>query len=277
MALQVDLHSHSTASDGELGPVELLQFQAAEGIELAAITDHDTLDGFDGVATLSDAQLPRLISGIEFSARRGSLEVHVVGLGFDPADTGLRDAVAAQAIRREARARTIAGRLEELGHPGGWEWASVHAGGSAVGRPHFAQFLVARGAVRDAEEAFRRYLGDGKPAWCRFEWPLVEDVVGWIRAAGGVAVLAHPLVLELGRGKLKTLLAEFRECGGGAAEVALAGIPASDMHNLARLVRDAGLRASAGSDYHSPRQFWRRPSRIPPLPDFLEPVWSEWL
>jgi hypothetical protein len=273
---RVDLHTHTTASDGELAPAALLALQLAEGTTLTAITDHDTLAGFDAaVASGAPAGL-RLLSGIELSARHGGLEVHVVGLGFGAADVALRAAVDAQSRRREARARAIAARLESLGHPGAWAEALRHAGGGVVGRPHFARFLVESGRVRDAEEAFRRYLGEGRPAWCGVEWPVLEEAVAWIRAAGGTAVLAHPLAYELGRGKLRALLAEFRDCGGTAAEVALAGIAPGDMHNLARLVRDLGLRASAGSDYHAAAQFWRRPSRIPPLPEYLEPVWAEW-
>jgi predicted metal-dependent phosphoesterase TrpH len=185
--------------------------------------------------------------------------------------------VAAQGERRDARARAIADRLDALGHPGAWEAARGHAGGTSIGRPHFARFLVESGRVRDAEQAFDRYLGEGKPAWCRIEWPAMDEAVAWIRAAGGQAVLAHPLAYELGRRKLRDLLGSFRDCGGAAAEVALAGMPDGQLNAIARLVRDTGLRASAGSDFHARAQFWRRPSRIPPLPDYLEPVWAEWL
>jgi hypothetical protein len=277
MRSRVDLHTHTRASDGELAPLDLLALQAAEGTVLTAFTDHDTLDGYDAVAGAVPEQGPRLLSGIEFSARHGNLEVHVVGLGFAPGDPGLREAVAAQSRRRDERARAIAARLESLGHPGALEAATRFAGEGVIGRPHFARFLVESGRVRSTEEAFLRYLGAGKPAACRVEWPEVGTVVEWIRGAGGVAVLAHPLAYELGRGKLRALLGSFRDSGGGAVEVALAGMAAGDMHNLARLVRDLGLRASAGSDYHAPAQFWRRPSRIPELPDYLEPVWAEWI
>ncbi|MFM7785258.1 MAG: phosphatase, partial [Gammaproteobacteria bacterium] len=101
----------------------------------------------------------------------------------------------------------------------------------------------------------------------------------WIRASGGVAVLAHPLAYAFARtrGKLRGLIGAFRECGGAAVEVAVAGASPERMQTLARHVREAGLRASAGSDFHGHAQPWRRPCRVPSLPDFLEPVWSEWL
>ena len=276
--MRVDLHTHTSASDGELAPAALLDLQRAEGTQLTAITDHDTLGGFDQVAAATCAGTgPRLLSGIEFSAAHERREVHVVGLGFDAGDRALRAVVAAQGARRGERARQIAARLEALGYPGALEAAVRHADGGAIGRPHFARFLIESGRVRNSEEAFSRYLGEGRPAWCGIHWPEMGEVVRWIRAADGVAVLAHPLAYSLGRGRLRALVEGFRELGGAAVEVALAGLPDADMYTVARLVRDAGMRASAGSDFHTMAQFWRRPARIPALPDYLEPVWTEWL
>ena len=277
--MRVDFHCHSTASDGELPPASLLRLLADDGVGLAAITDHDTLGAYDAIAGQPLPDGLRLIGGIEFSATHEGREIHVVGLGFDPRDPGLREAVALQTGRRRERARRIAERLERLGVPGSLEAVSRIAGEGVPGRPHFARFLVEAGRVRDADEAFERYLGSGKPAGVAIDWPGTEQVTGWIRASGGVAVLAHPLAYAFARtrGKLRGLIGAFRECGGAAVEVAVAGASPDRMQTLARHVREAGLRASAGSDFHGHAQPWRRPCRVPSLPDFLEPVWSEWL
>lgn len=277
--LRVDLHCHSNASDGELAPADLLGLLAADGVELAAITDHDTFDGWASLSPeVKSASGCRLLPGIEFSSCYQDRECHVVGLGFDPGHPGILAAVESQNRRRHQRARQLAARLEWLGIPGALDAALLHAGDAAPGRPHFARFLVESGRVRDAEEAFDRYLGEGKPAACPVVWPHLEEVAAWIRSAGGVAVLAHPLVYSFARtrSKLRSLIAAFRECGGGAVEVAMAGASPERVAQLGKLVAASGLRASAGSDFHAMAQHWRRPCRVPALPAGLEPVWTEW-
>ena len=184
----VDLHTHTSASDGELAPLALLQMQADAGVGLTAFTDHDTLDGWDRIAAMAvpAVGLPRLLPGVEFSVDAAGREIHVVGLGFDPAHPAIREGVAAQQLRRRARAERIAARLEYLGVHGALAGAELEAAGAGLGRPHFARFLVASGRVRTLDEAFHRYLGRGKPAACRMEWPAMDEATGWIRAAGGL-------------------------------------------------------------------------------------------
>lgn len=278
--MRVDLHCHSNASDGELAPADLLALLRADGVQLAAITDHDTFDGWASVAPETPLMEGfRLLPGIEFSSCYQNRECHVVGLGFDPACPGIQAAVASQGLRRHERARQLAARLEWLGIPGALDGALAHAAGAAPGRPHFARFLVESGRVRDPDEAFDRYLGEGKPAACPVIWPDLQDVAGWIRAAGGLAVLAHPLAYSFARTrtKLRALIGTFRECGGAAVEVAMAGAAPDRVAQVAKLVSEARLRASAGSDFHALAQHWRRPCRVPALPAGLEPVWSEWV
>jgi len=278
--LLVDLHTHSSASDGELSPSSLLGLLGGAGVGLAALTDHDTLGGWDllSLQPARGAGLPRLLPGIELSATVDGREVHVVGLGFDPQHASIRDGIASQQLRRRARAERIAERLEYLGVRGALAGAEAEAeaGNAGIGRPHFARFLVASGRVRTQEEAFRRYLGKGKPAACRVEWPAMAEVIGWIRAGGGRAVLAHPLAYELTGRKLRALADDFRACGGDAIEVSLPGLSAAHLEAVGRLARETRLLASAGSDFHA-RAGWNTPSRIPPLPPGLEPVWSDWI
>lgn len=278
--MRVDLHCHSNASDGELAPADLLALLAADGVGLAAITDHDTVDGWAAIPPDAPGRAGiRILTGIEFSSCHQGRECHVVGLGFDAAHPAIRAAVEAQRVRRHERAAHLAARLAWLGVPDALEGALAHAGGAAPGRLHFARFLVDSGRVRDTEEAFERYLGEGKPAACPVVWPAMDQVAGWIRAAGGVPVLAHPLAYSFARTRstLKGLIGTFRECGGAAVEVAMAGASPDRMAQVAALTAAAGLRASAGSDFHALAQHWRRPSRVPPLPEGVEPVWTEWL
>jgi predicted metal-dependent phosphoesterase TrpH len=257
----------------------MLEMQAAEGTLLTAFTDHDTLDGWDQIEAdgANRGSAPKLVSGIEFSSAALGREVHVVGLGFDAQQPALRAAVAGQAVRRRERAEHIAARLEYLGVHGALAGAERLAGGSALGRPHFARFLVESGRVSSIEAAFRKYLGKGRPAASPVSWPQLEQTITWIRAAGGIAVLAHPLAYQLSRTQLHALVGSFRECGGQAMEVALAGLDAAKLETTGRLAKMHGLRASAGSDFHAIGQGWRMPSRIPPLPDYLEPVWDTWI
>ena len=190
----VDLHTHTNASDGELTARELLALQAEAGVGLVAITDHDTLDGWERAQGLPavQAQMLRLLPGIEFSVEAGRREVHVLGLGFDPDHPVLRQAVCRQQLRRRERAERIADRLEYLGVGGALAGAEAAAGGAGIGRPHFAHFLVASGRVRSVDEAFRRYLGRGKPAACRVEWPPLHEVL--VGEDEHPSQSAHPMI-----------------------------------------------------------------------------------
>lgn len=274
----VDLHAHSNASDGELEPLDLLRRQAEAGVQLGAITDHDTLAGWDRLQLLPEVPETglRLLPGIELSVELAGVDVHMLGLGFDPDHPPLRQAVDRQQGRRRERAERIADRLEFLGVHGALAGAEAAAAGGALGRPHFAHFLVASGRVRTFEEAFRRYLGKGKPAACRVQWPPVQEAIEWIHAAGGRTVLAHPQAYRLSRGRLRALVAEFRAAGGDALEVAMPGLASGVLESLAALSRGTGLRASAGSDFHL-CSGWNQAARIPPLPAGLAALWEEWV
>lgn len=276
--MQADLHCHTTASDGVLSPAALLEMQLQAGTALLAITDHDTLGAYDQVRDAAGA-VPELtlIPGVEFSCRWGKREVHVLALGFEADNPQIRALIGAQHERRLDRARRVGAKFDLLGIPGAFDAAMAAADGGVPGRPHFARFLVESGRVADMDTAFRRYLADRKPAACATEWPTLEAVTALIAAADGVAVLAHPGAYELSRTKLRELLGVFAEAGGGALEIAMPGVSADLQHHYVRLAKEFGLSGSAGSDFHDPAQFWRHPSRIPALPDGINPVWENWV
>ncbi|MBB3060210.1 PHP domain-containing protein [Microbulbifer rhizosphaerae] len=274
----VDLHCHSTASDGILSPAQLVSRAKSCGVTLLALTDHDTVAGVAEAREAGDRLGVLVLPGIEFSSRWGRRQVHIIGLDIDPASTALRDAIELRDRLRDERARNIAAKLEKRGFPDALEGARALASG-VLGRPHFARWLVAEGHVADMAQAFKRYLGAGKVGDVAVDWPELADTIATIKAAGGVAVLAHPLKYGLTRTQLRRLLSEFRDAGGGAVEL-LCGrqnpVQTRELRQLLDSVAGEGgepLRCSLGSDFHQPDQPWRELGCVR-LPEGVEPVWA---
>ncbi|MDX1517502.1 MAG: PHP domain-containing protein [Woeseiaceae bacterium] len=270
-----DLHTHTSASDGSLAPAELLAHAAGCGVDVLSITDHDTVAAYDLLGKLPPGS-PTLVPGIELSTTWAGRGVHIVGLNIDPGSTVLRAGIAAQQAARNERAETIARRLEKLGFGDARADVADAAAGSGVGRPHFARYLVNNGYVKDVATAFRKYLGDGKAGDVRSGWATLEDVIRWIRAAGGSAVLAHPAKYRLTRTKLCALIEDFVSAGGVAIEVVSGPQEPGVTRRLGALAADYGLAVSAGSDFHHPASTWSAPGRFPKMPDGLRPVWDLW-
>lgn len=243
------------------------------GVELLALTDHDTVDGVlalqQGVAA-SCVLLP----GIELSCLWRKRPVHVVGLGIDPRALTIEEAVAMQRALRFERARQIDDKLRRRGITGAYEGALVFAGDAAPCRPHFARFLVQDGHCKDAKDAFGRFLGNRQLKGANQHWPGLERVVSWIVAAGGVAVLAHPDDYRLTRSKLVELLREFIDAGGVAMELAGLGKPDASALALEQLCREFALGASVGSDFHGGANAWRKLGWTREIPADLTPVWE---
>ena len=269
-----DLHSHSTASDGTLAPAALVRRAAEHGVRVLALTDHDTTDGLPEAAAAAAAAGVELVPGVELSTVWEGVEVHVVGLWIEPDHPALQEGLAAQRERRGARARAMGERLARAGIPGAYEGARALARGEVVNRSHFARYLVAAGRGRDLADAFDRYLRQGRPGYAPPEWVGLAEGVGWIRAAGGTAVLAHPGRYRLSAGRLRRLAAAFREAGGAAVEVVCGSHTPAQVQAAAGLARRHGLAASVGSDFHAPGNPWRELGRLAPLPADLTPVWA---
>ncbi|TGD73456.1 PHP domain-containing protein [Mangrovimicrobium sediminis] len=274
--VRFDFHTHSTASDGALSPRELLARAAQAGVDLLAITDHDTLRGYREAAALDDFPGVTLVPGVEFSCRWSGANIHIVGLGMDCDHPAMLEGAARLDEARLQRARKIADTLEKRGFAGALEGALAEAAGSQLGRPHFARWLVARGHVADFTTAFDKYLGRGKPGDVKAFWPELAEVVGWISAAGGVAIIAHPLQYDFTRMKLNRLVAAFCASGGTAIEVLNGRQPADQVSRLCALAREYGLEVSAGSDFHRDGPYCA-PLGVE-LRDFagLAGVWRHW-
>jgi predicted metal-dependent phosphoesterase TrpH len=246
----IDFHCHSNASDGALSPLELWQAASTAGVEQFALTDHDTLDGYLQLREQAAVAGMQLRAGVELSCVWSQTTVHVVGLDFEPEHVAMREAMQMLQQARQERAAAIAQRLQKCGFDGALEGALRHAGPSQIGRPHFAAWMVEKGYSKDFSAAFDKYLGAGKTGDVKAFWPSMQQVTEWIVAAGGVAILAHPLKYRFTNMKLRRLVDAFRACGGGAIEV-LSGRQSDDQTRyLGKLAADFELRISAGSDFH---------------------------
>ncbi|AQQ68092.1 PHP domain-containing protein [Microbulbifer agarilyticus] len=277
---QVDLHCHSTASDGILSPSALVSRAKSAGVTLLALTDHDTVSGIAEAAEAAAEQGVTLLPGVEFTARWGRRVVHIVGLNVDCMSAALVEAVSVRAALRRERAMEIACRLEKRGFVGAFEGARRLASGDEIGRPHFARWMVAEGHVTDTAKAFKRYLGAGKIGDVMVPWPDLAETVASIEAAGGAAVLAHPLKYGLTRTRLQALLRDFQQAGGTAAEVVCGQQNPVQTREILQLLVQAShgegpLLASLGSDFHQPDQPWRALGCVR-LPADVEPVWNLW-
>ena len=215
----IDLHTHSTCSDGSLTPGELVERAATAGVRMLALTDHDTLAGVAEAHAAADRLGIRMVPGVEISACWRHQSIHVLGLWIDPDSAALRAALEGQAERRRTRMRRMCTALSKMRLPGDELLAAVEAQPGIPTRSHLAAALVRQGHVRRTQDAFRKYLGRGRPAHVAADWPALEEVVGWVREAGGVACLAHPARYPLSSGGRKRLAADFAAAGGTALEV----------------------------------------------------------
>jgi predicted metal-dependent phosphoesterase TrpH len=275
----IDLHTHSHCSDGALSPADLVRQAARAGVRVLALTDHDSVDGVEEAAAEAAVQGMQLLPGLELSTVWKGISVHIVGLGVDIEDPGLREGLERQANARGERAHMIGERLGKARLPGAYEGALELAGNepNRISRTHFAQWLLAGGHVGSMQGAFDKYLGNGRPADVPMPWVELPDALALIRGAGGTGVLAHPGRYPLTRTKLRGLIAAFIEAGGEAMEVATATEKPDMVRYLGQLAVQMGLDASQGSDFHGPHMPWIHLGRFAPLPAGCRPVWRRWI
>lgn len=276
--VKVDLHCHSTASDGVLSPGAVVARAAQQGVTLLVLTDHDTLDGLDEAHDEAERQGITLVNGVELSCVWGGTAVHVLGYGFSRCSSVLCEAVAEVSEGRWLRAREIARRLQKLDMGDAFEGARSiqQAAGdtrNAPARPHFAEYLVQAGFAKDRSEAFRKWLGAGKVGDVKQHWPSLTQVMSVLHGANAWISLAHPYQYNFTRLKRRKLITDFVEAGGHALEVSNGRQVAEQVNNLAVLVREFGLSASAGSDFHAP-QLWSELGTYRAFPKDLRTLWA---
>ncbi len=273
----VDLHCHSTASDGDLSPHDLVLRAHQQGVTTLALTDHDTVAGLLEAQQAAEAMGMQLVSGIEVSCLWHHTTLHIVALNFGFANPVIEALQHAQTQARSARSEKIAHALVKKGLPDLLEDVRAIAPEGIPGRPHFAQLMLERGLVKSMEEAFKRYLGAGKVGDVQSCWRDMSEIMPILNQAGATCVIAHPCKYKLSWMRLRALFQEFRDLGGQGIEVAVSGHSPSEMASLAQECRRFGLKASVGSDFHSPRYSWAELGRAPTLPTNVTPIWEEWV
>lgn len=240
----VDLHMHSTASDGSRAPADVVRAAKKASLAAIALTDHDSVAGLPEAQAAGAELGVRVVNGVELSAVEGETETHLLGLHLR--DTGvLERGLAELREMRARRARTIVERLNDLGVAVSFEAVLTQAGSGVVGRPHVARALIAEGWATDARDAFDRYLGAGRPAYVAKEQLGMTDAIAMIHAAGGLAVLAHP-----GPGGTRERIEALRALGLDGVEVKHPSHSSADTTRLRGLCEQFGLVPSGGSDWH---------------------------
>lgn len=272
-----DLHSHSNVSDGTLTPTALAERAKANRVDVWAMTDHDEVGGVAEARVAAQALDLPYVPGVEISITWSGQTVHIVGLQIDETNPVLLEGLASIRGGREYRAREMAARLEAIGIPGAFEGALKFVGNpDLISRTHFARYLLESGVCTDLQQAFSDYLGDGKPGYVPHRWATLQDSVEWIRAAGGIAVIAHPGRYNFSDTAFGALFGEFKDLGGTAIEVTTGSHTPDQYDEYAKVAKSYGFLASRGSDFHGPGESRVDIGALPPLPSGVRPVWHDW-
>ncbi len=307
----IDLHCHTTASDGAYSPEAVVARAYSRGLNVLAITDHDGVGGV--AAAVAEAQrlnqlllngdaaaptetyikpgaevlgvengslerspaerLLTVVPGIELSTTWREEQIHIAGLFIDINNATMQELLSQQRIERVKRAEAIGEKLDRLGFSNSYQRCCERAGvGASITRGNYARFIFEEGKAASIDDAFNQYLGRGKPAYVRTQWGTIEQAVTAIRAAGGIAVLAHPRRYKISNGRLRRLCTDFKACGGLGFEVASSQQKPLDFQYLVQLCVEFDFLASLGSDFHTDN-IYRDLGQNLGLPDALTPVW----
>jgi len=270
-----DLHCHSVYSDGVLAPAALAQRASRQGVQLWSLTDHDELSGIKQARAAAQALGMQFVAGVEISVTWAGKTIHVVGLGVDEDNDTLNQGLAQLRYSRDARANRIAQYLDSRGVEGSLAGALRYVNNpSLVSRTHFARYLLQAGYVDTLQQAFDRYLGDQVADCITIDWAKLADALDWIRAASGVAVLAHPGRYGYDELQFDALLTDFRHHGGEAIEVNTGSHTPAENRHFANVAREYGFLASCGSDFHGPGETRLDLGEVARLPADLVPVWT---
>jgi len=275
--LNVDLHCHSNVSDGVLPPAAVAEHAHQAGVNVWALTDHDEVSGVAAARAAAQSLGMRFVSGVEISITWANETVHIVGLQVDENNAGLLTGLEDTRSGRDNRGREIGRQLELAGIPGAYEGALNYVDNpSLMSRTHFARFLVEQGVCSSVPEVFRKYLSPGKPGFVEHRWASLQDAVGWIRGAGGIAVIAHPGRYKFTALQEAVLFDEFKDLGGTAIEVVTGSHTPDQYPKYANLANSYGFLASRGTDFHAPGEARVDFRLLPPLPANVTPVWHDW-
>jgi len=246
----IDLHTHSTASDGSLSPTLLIELAASRGLSAIALTDHDTIGGLDEAAEAAKRLGIRFIPGVELEISWEPGEFHLLALGLKAPSPSFVKALADLAQGREERNKRILDLMKEMGIDASYEEVASYSQGKVLGRPHFAALLVARKIVKNKQQAFAKYLGKGRPFYTPKTGLELRKAIELIKESGAVAILAHPLSLYVSWGRLEPLIIDFKAQGLDGIEAWHPTARKRPCERLEVLGRSLGLLITAGSDFH---------------------------
>jgi len=247
---RIDLHLHTTHSDGSFSTRDVMTFAKQAGVTALAITDHDIVEGIAEATAIGTELGIEVVPGVEISSRLGESELHILGYFLNWTDPLLAQRLSSLRDSRHTRNPKIVQRLNELGIPITYEEVRALAGTESVGRPHIARLLMEKKFVTSAKEAFDRYLANGRPAFVDRELPVPAQAVQWIREAGGVPVLAHPTWVRTSADGLRTLVRDLKATGLGGIEVHYSTHTPSQTTEYLELAKQCDLVVTGGSDFH---------------------------
>lgn len=287
--MKYDLHCHSTCSDGTYAPTEVVKRAHAAGINVLALTDHDTLVGIDEAREAANAYDIQLINGVEISCehtlsggygknKSTNKIIHVLGLDFTDREK-MHATLQQLQDSRATRGQRITEKLSELldiDFDELWQAVLDKAGGNpqAVGRAHIGQVLFERGEVKTVQKAFDKYLADNKPAYVAIKALTMQHGIELIHACGGRAVLAHPTRYQLSATRVRKLIGEFAQLGGDACELPATSEPISTRRMVDRSIAEHNLVTSIGSDFHGSNMPWRCLGDVPILNEDQRGIWE---
>jgi len=248
--MKVDLHNHSYYSDGVFSPTEVVRLADEANCDLFALTDHDTTDGLSEAQQMADELSFNLVAGVEISALWQNMTIHILGLGIDTNNDILQKGLSYNQSLRKERAEKISLGLRRAGVRDALEKTKELSKTDMLTRTHFAQMLIREGYCKDMKSVFRRFLTGKKPGASRVEWRSFDEVVGWIHAAGGLAVIAHPFRYRMTQTKIKKMLIDFKEVLGDGVEVVTATSTDEEITLSDQWTKEYKLLSSCGSDYH---------------------------
>lgn len=259
-----------------LSPTEVVRLARQNGCTLLALTDHDHTGGLAEARAEADTLCLPFVNGVEISVTWRGRTIHIVGLDFDEHNETLQNLLAEVRKGRLKRLEAIAAKLEKKGITGAYEGAlALAANKEMASRTHIAEFLIREGHVKNKQQAFTKYLGDGKSCSVRHEWATLEDCVAAVTGAGGMAIIAHPMRYELSATAKRNLFQEFKNLGGAGIEVHSGNCCKNDRLNYALLADRFDFLASAGSDFHRLNDFnGGILGACPDLPEQCRPVWE---
>ena len=246
----VDLHVHSNKSDGTFTPSELVTMAIEKNLTALALTDHDTTDGLEELANAAAGKPLAFVPGIELSTEYEGKDIHIVGLFIDPTQSDFRAHLKAFVESRDDRNRKMCANLQEAGIPISYEALQEANPGSVITRAHYGTWLLEHGVVSSVADAFSKYLGDHTPYFVPREKVTPQQAVSLIQKAGGLAILAHPILYRMSRERLDILVRCLKEVGLTGIEAIYATYNSREENQIRQLASKYDLLLSGGSDFH---------------------------